>query len=601
MKLAVDQHFKLGSLIVFVLLVSAPLIIHYYFLNSLQDIYTKWPPIIFAVLTISFVFYQAKIIIRKLNNVETDLRISISELQSSVEDYRHLINGMNEMIWVLDMNGHLIDVNDSVPKTLGYDLKELKSFGFNGFTDNLTEEWLCDFLSHLPEKELKVMESVFTTKTGKEIPMELFINVVMFQGRQSGMIIARDITIRKELQQKQKEQELLQKELFDSLLVAKVKAEESDRLKMAFLANMSHEIRTPMNGILGFMELLKDSNLEEQCRQEYIELVNSSGQRLLNTINDIIEISKIESGEREVKLELVSVEKIMNFIYDFFKHEAQSLGLEFVLTEQIKGADSIIITDKFKLDGILTNLVKNAIKFTKEGSVVFGNFLEDGMLHFFVSDTGRGIPGDRLKAIFDRFVQAEEHLARTYEGSGLGLAIAKAYVESLGGDMSVESQPYKGSTFRFSIPYNTSINNVSQAKPESNYLSIKRDGSMNGHPFTFLIAEDDDISYRFLEKLMSDLHVNVVRAFTGLEAVKIVRENPHIRMVLMDVKMPDLDGLEATRLIRKFNKEIPVIAQTAYALPGDKEKTREAGCTDYISKPINKQKLKDLIETFVVS
>ncbi len=599
MKLSIDKHFKLGSLVVFVLLVTAPIFILGYFQRSLQEVYTIWPPIVIALLTIAFVIYQARIILKKLNNVETDLRILISELQSSVEDYRHLINGMNEMIWVLDMNGCLIDVNESVLKTLGYDLKELKSFGFNGFTHNLTEEWLCDFLFHLPEQELKVMESVFTTKTGKEIPVELFINVVMFQGRQSGMIIARDITLRKELQQKQKEQELLQKQLYDSLLIAKEKAEESDRLKMAFLANMSHEIRTPMNGILGFMELLKDSDLEEKCRQEYIELVNASGQRLLNTINDIIEISKIESGEREAKLELVSVEHIMNFIYDFFKPEAQSLGLKFVLSEQVTGADANIITDKFKLDGILTNLVKNAIKFTKEGSVVFGNYLEDGMLSFFVKDTGRGIPNDRLKAIFDRFVQAEEHLARTYEGSGLGLAIAKAYVESLGGNMSVESQPYKGSTFKFSIPYNNAIDIIRKEKSENNFQIQNNCGLLNGHPCTFLIAEDDDISYRYLEMLLSSMNVHLIRANTGLEAVRIVRENPHIRMVLMDIKMPDLDGLEATRQIRKFNRYVPVIAQTAYALPGENEMTREAGCTDYISKPINKQKLRDLIEKFV--
>ncbi len=600
MKLGLKQQFIFGATTVFIILVSLPILVFLYFSYGLHENYTIWPPIIFSVIALIYVGKQGVRLFNKFLNTDTNLRLSLIELQARFEDYRHLINGMNEMIFVLNMDGGLIDVNDSVKNALKYDLPELRQIGIDRFTDNLTEAGLKAFLSDLPENELRIIESIFVGKDGYEIPVELFINVVIFKGRQSGLIIARDITTRKELQKKQKQQEALQKELYDSLLVAKEKAEESDRLKMSFLANMSHEIRTPMNGILGFMELLKDSSLEEECRQEYIQLVNISGQRLLNTINDIIEISKIESGERDLKLEKINLEDVMNYMNTFFRQEADSRNLQFRMNQKVIGDAAVIVTDKFKLDGILTNLIKNAIKFTKEGSVEFGNYVEDGMLHFFVKDTGRGIAPDKLNTIFERFVQAEEHLARNYEGSGLGLAIAKAYVETLGGFISVESEPYKGSTFKFCIPYTITINGYSKIKNKNESVVIEKARCID-RSCTIVIAEDDDISFRYLEKLLHPKNVNLIRATTGLEAVKILRENPQTRLVFMDIKMPDLDGLEATRLIRKFNRSVPIIAQTAYALPGDKEMSQDAGCTDYISKPINRQELNILFEKYITT
>ncbi len=238
------------------------------------------------------------------------------------------------------------------------------------------------------------------------------------------------------------------------LLKAKQKAEESDRLKMAFLANMSHEIRTPMNGILGFIDLLQDPDINDGNRSEYLDLVKTSGHRLLTTINDIIEISKIESGEIVLRPEKVNTEDIMNFYYDFFVVQTRQKGLELIMTDYLRGEESDISTDRNKLDSILTNLIRNSIKFTSKGSIELGNYRSGGKITFFIKDTGRGLPKEKIEDVFKRFVQAETNINRSYEGSGIGLSIVKAYVEAQDGEVWVDSEPGKGSTFYFSLPVN---------------------------------------------------------------------------------------------------------------------------------------------------
>lgn len=241
--------------------------------------------------------------------------------------------------------------------------------------------------------------------------------------------------------------------MIQALIAAKEKAEESDRLQSAFLANMSHEIRTPMNGILGFLELLSEPDLEEENKKEYIEIVNKSGHRLLSTINDIIEIAKIEAGGLKISLTDVNVEEVMKFHHDFFLPQTVEKGLELTVRKQITGTEAFIRTDRQKLDGILTNLIKNAIKFTQTGYIELGNYRENSWLVFYVKDSGRGIPRDRYEAIFERFVQADYNFTRAHEGSGLGLSITRAHVRALGGEINLESEPGKGSTFFFTIPY----------------------------------------------------------------------------------------------------------------------------------------------------
>ncbi|HLO92071.1 MAG TPA: PAS domain S-box protein [Lentimicrobium sp.] len=506
------------------------------------------------------------------------------------EDYSRLLNGMNETVWLIDFKGNLVDVNRAATETLGYTSEELLSIGLEGIDNSFRQAEFSNQLTYINDEINSVFETTHRAKDGRLIPVEICSSIVRYKGCRVILGIARDITARKQLEEQRKFNERVQKELLDTTLAAKHKAEESERLKMAFLANMSHEIRTPMNGILGFMELLKEPDLEENSRQEYIKLVNQSGQRLLTTINDIIEISKIETGEHDVKLEALDLREIMQFYYNFFKPETDVKGLKLIMNQQIVNDDARILSDKHKLDSILTNLIKNAIKFTVNGYIEIGSYISDDSIIFFVKDTGRGIPRDHQFAVFERFVQADNNSpVRKHEGSGLGLTIAKAYVESLKGRIWVVSEPGKGSDFRFMIPYLPVMNTPDQ-KP------IIQNTIYNSKPLdiSVLIAEDDDISYRLVKFILSKESIEVTRAHDGVEAVELARSKK-FDLILMDVNMPLLDGLDATRLIREFDSDIPIIAQTAYALEGDREKTSKAGCNGYLSKPVKKEELLKMI------
>lgn len=377
------------------------------------------------------------------------------------------------------------------------------------------------------------------------------------------------------------------KKILHDLEVAKEKAEESDRLKSAFLANMSHEIRTPMNGILGFATLLKSGDCSMEKQREYIEVIEKCGNRMLNTINDLIDISKIEAGQMEVSLQDVNLNFLIGELFTFFKPQAADNGLEISYRTPMNDREAGLRTDREKLYAIFSNLIKNAIKYTKKGSVEFGYTTGKKEITCYVKDTGIGIAENRQKVIFNRFVQADLTIAKPYEGAGLGLSITQAYVNMLGGRIRVDSEPGKGSVFFFTLPYHAENGITSETAAEkvipADLEQLRR--------LTVLIVEDDESNYFYLNELLKEKVREVRYLKSGKEAVKACCRDKNIQMVLMDIKLPDIDGFEATSQIRKCRTDLPVIAQTAFALMGDRDKAIKAGCNDYISKPILKEKL----------
>lgn len=389
----------------------------------------------------------------------------------------------------------------------------------------------------------------------------------------------------------------------EKLRKAKDKAEESDRLKSAFLANMSHEIRTPMNGILGFTELLLEPDLSSEEKEAYINVVQQSGQRMLNTVNDIVEISKIEAGVVTVDLMEVDVQVSIDELIRFFMPEATKKGLNLILEKDEQKTCATVITDQNKLDSILTNLIKNAIKYTESGTIKVGcttvetHYVETqglASLQFYVNDTGIGIPKNRQQAIFNRFEQADIEDSRAFEGSGLGLTIAKSYVEMLGGKIWVESREEEGSTFFFTLP----LSGQAQEKIMEKETRKQDDKSSQIKSLNIIIAEDDKTSALYLETILKKESNRILLTKNGHETVVACLNNPDTDLVLMDIQMAEMNGYDAAREIRKFNKNVIIIAQTAFAFKGDYEKAIKAGCNDYIPKPIKKEVLLEKIQKY---
>jgi PAS domain S-box-containing protein len=420
-------------------------------------------------------------------------------------------------------------------------------------------------------------ESIGMRVDGSQFPIQVTVKGVKLPDGMANIAFISDITERKQV--------------MEELVFAKNRAEESDRLKSAFLANMSHEIRTPMNGILGFSELLKEPHLTDKEQQQYISIIEKSGKRMLNIINDIVSIAKIESGQMEVSLEETNVNQQIEFIYSFFKPESERKGLQLLVNNALPSKEAIIKTDREKLYAILTNLVGNALKFTHIGSIEIGVEKQGDFLEFFVKDTGEGIAEPKKEIIFERFRQGSDLTSRFTDGAGLGLSISKAYVEMLGGKIWMESELGKGSVFYFTLPYNPET----EAKTFINEVPSGIGADSQIKNLKILVAEDDESSGILITTVLNKIRNKFLKAGTGVEAVESCRNNPDIDLVLMDIRMPKMDGCEATRQIRQFNKDVVIIAQTAYGLEGDREMAIEAGCNDHISKPIRIDALKELI------
>lgn len=386
------------------------------------------------------------------------------------------------------------------------------------------------------------------------------------------------------------------KQIYADLIEAKNKAEENNKLKTHFLANMSHEIRTPINGILGFLDLIKDNSLTESERNDYVDIITKSSIRLLDSINDIIEMSKIEAGIVKLDLEELNLCSIIQDLYNFFKPQVDAKGLDFRLYLPQNQSEHLLkfYSDKNKINGILTNLIKNAIKFTAQGTIDILLLEKNNGISICIKDSGKGIPEDQQEVVFERFIQADMRNSQSQEGSGLGLSISKAYIEQLQGKIWVESEVNKGSKFCIFLPFINATSNEEIEKKQ--HESVPKTQEVT---YTILIAEDEEDNYQYLYVLLKKLGINVSRAVNGRDAINKLNEADHLDLILMDIKMPEMSGIEAMKEIRKFNKKIPIIAQSAFFMNGNEDLINENGFTDYIMKPIKKDQLEILIKKYL--
>jgi signal transduction histidine kinase/CheY-like chemotaxis protein len=407
---------------------------------------------------------------------------------------------------------------------------------------------------------------------------EIIHTGMIYQGKKAMLEIFEDITNRKE-----DEKELIR---------AKEKAEESDKLKTAFLHNISHEIRTPMNAIVGFSALLGEPDLDSRTQKSYIEIIMQSSDHLLSIISDIVDISNIEADLAKTLESEISLNKTVRSLCDLFIPKAKEKKIELVCETGLSDSDDFILTDSTKLNQILSNLMSNALKFTDKGHIKLHYELKDNFLEFCVSDTGIGISHENHNRIFNRFYQVDSEVTRLYEGTGLGLSISKAYVELLGGRIWVTSEPGKGTSFFFTIPYKKQI-----AKTLTVYKDKVPDTFVFPQKKKILVAEDVESNFKLITYFLSGSNTELLHAFNGKEAVEKCLSISNIDLILMDIKMPVMDGYTAVKLIREKNITIPIIAQTAYA--DDKEKAIEYGCSGFISKPFDKKGLFKVLSEYI--
>ncbi|ALO17509.1 Autoinducer 2 sensor kinase/phosphatase LuxQ [Salinivirga cyanobacteriivorans] len=509
--------------------------------------------------------------------IEREHYTAEQSLKESEERYRSLIEYSNDGILLL-LSNQIILVNKKLEKIFGYTRQEIEQEDF-------------DIMQLIAEESQQVLrqrfEKVLTgepissnyefrgiTKQGEQIELEASVSYIHTKDGVVTQAIIRDIT--------EKNQDKR------ALIKAKEKAEESDKLKSAFLLNISHEVRTPLNGILGFVNLLTSTDIDESKKLLYAEQIKNSSYRLMNTITDIIELSRIETDQLQYKESKIDLEEFIHELHEEFKDKAEQKGLKWHanISEQL---NYNIFTDREKLNQIMHYLLDNAIKYTNHGEVRIDCNVSDDNIEINVKDTGIGIHEDRQKAVFDRFVQADTSMSRDYEGTGLGLTISQGLAKLLDGDITVKSEKGQGSVFKLVLPCKTEAKtNVKQEIEKQNLDNVK-----------IMIVDDEETSLMYLEVLLADSFNEILVAKNGFEAIELCKGNPDIDIILMDLKMPQMDGYTATQEIRSFNRDVVIIAQSAHAFDENIKKALDLGCDDYITKPVSHKRVLKKIEKFL--
>jgi PAS domain S-box-containing protein len=487
-----------------------------------------------------------------------------------------------DMFCIAGFDGYFKYLNPAWERTLGWSVEELLSKPWLEFVYPEDIEKTENVKSVIVDgKEIYQFENRYLCKDGSI--KWLAWNSQPFPDENIMIGAVRDITESKRIE--------------NDLKIAKEKAEQSDRLKTEFINNMSHEIRTPMNGILGFSKLLSKPNHSEEKKKNYINVIQNSGNQLMRIIDDILEISKLGTKQVNISEKVICLNNLLFELFLIFDIKAKENKTPLYFKKGLSDTESTILTDASKLNKILSNLLENAIKFTNTGFIELGYQLKNNHLEIYVKDTGIGIKPENREVIFERFSQEEKRLTRNIGGLGLGLSISKENAELLGGKIALQSEKGKGSTFIVTIPYKP-------VKPTVENDSSGRVTAVNENDkHVILIVEDEEVNYLYIETLLEDeieINCKTVHAKNGKDAVNICKENTDICFVLMDMKMPVMNGFEATKLIKELRPNLPIVAQTAYTSNEDKEQAFSAGCDDFISKPISEESLYEVLNKYLV-
>ncbi len=527
--------------------------------------------------------------------------VSSKELAKINENrYRVLFENTQGFICTHRMNGEILSINKAAAKILGFKSQEIIGRNLKEFLVEDKKDMFSDYLKELQEKRKSTGIMQFISKDNERRYL-VYRNVVHSESNSEPYVIAssQDITdiflIEKQLESANRISELNINRLHKTLLEldkAKKIAEESVRIKQEFLANMSHEIRTPMNAIIGFTSLLEKSNLSSE-QTDYLSAIKTSGENLLVIINDILDFSKIDAGKMSIENTQFDIDLTITNILTQFVPKIQEKNLVLNTTMNFK-RNLNVIGDQVRLHQVMSNLISNAIKFTEKGGInVSVNIKSETpkyhVFEFIVSDTGIGIPKDKTASIFESFTQASPETTRKYGGTGLGLAIVKKLLELQNGNISLKSHVRVGTTFTFTIPYQKTIARDLKNKKEnySNHENLKG--------LKVLLAEDNLLNQKLVIKLLQDSNCEVDIAENGIEAIEKITKH-HYNLIFMDIQMPEMDGLQATRIIRsKLGVTTPIIALTAHTFKDEEEKCIEAGMNGFLSKPFTSANLHKAI------
>ncbi len=513
-----------------------------------------------------------------------ELQEKIDNLETSQKNLQTIINSMSDGIIIHDVKGNILSLNEQAKKI--YNLKEKDATHYTVFDIISPKQETAKIISTW-EKVVSGMSQIvewhgLQLATNVEMELQVSISPTLWNGKSALVSVVRDFTERKKFEKE--------------LIIAKEKAEEASRLKTEFLNNMSHEIRTPMNGIIGFSELLGSQDLSQEKQKYYLKIIQNSSYQLLKIIDDILEISTLETKQIALNEESFCLNDLLMELFSVFNLKSKERNIPIYIKKGLQHNQSQVISDKTKLNKILSNLLENALKYTYEGFIELGYFLDGDKLILYVKDTGIGISPKNKEIIFERFSQEDKELSREHGGLGLGLSISKENAKIMGGDITIESEKGKGSIFYITVPY----------KPDGEFLNglsstLADEKTKESDNLVILVAEDEEVNYLYIEALFEEeieFGFKLIHAIDGKDAVEICHNNKNIDLVLMDIKMPVMNGYEATEKIKLMAPNLPVIAQTAYSSEFDRKLAMRCGCDDFISKPIKKEKLFELIKKY---